>query len=69
MVEAAQDEQGRLWSYAALNDAFVTRRRARPEDAVYWLGEKTGSHNRRGRDLTLWNTDVLNPDAAARFAG
>ena len=43
------------------NDAFTVRRRCRPEDAIYGLGEKTGRHNRRGRDFTLWNTDVLDP--------
>ncbi|WNB87186.1 alpha-glucosidase domain-containing protein [Cellulomonas sp. ATA003] len=64
VVEAAQDEQGRYWSYATLNDAFVVRRRCRPEDAVYGLGEKTGRFNRRGRDFTLWNTDVLSPTAS-----
>ena len=49
--------------YATLNDAFWVRRRCRPEDAIYGLGEKTGRHNRRGREFTLWNTDVLNPHA------
>ena len=51
----------RYWAYATLNDAFTVRRRCRPEDAIYGLGEKTGRHNRKGRDFTLWNTDVLDP--------
>jgi alpha-glucosidase len=67
VVETAQDEDGRHWAYATLNDAFTIRRRCRPDDAVYGLGEKTGSHNRKGRDFTLWNTDVLDPHATAGF--
>ena len=41
VVETAQDADGR-WAYATLNDAFAIRRRRRPEDAIYGLGEKTG---------------------------
>ena len=67
VVETAQDDEGRYWAYATLNDAFTVRRRCRQEDAVYGLGEKTGRHNRRGRDFTLWNTDVLNEDATKEF--
>ena len=29
VVETAQDEQGRYWAYATLNDAFTVRRRCR----------------------------------------
>ena len=36
-----------------------------PEDAIFGLGEKSGRHNRKGRDFTLWNTDVLNPEGNA----
>jgi alpha-glucosidase len=67
VVETAADDQGRYWAYATLNDAFTLRRRCRPEDAVYGLGEKGGTHNRRGRDFTLWNTDVLSPAETAEF--
>lgn len=67
VVESAADEDGRFWTYATLNDAFVVRRKARPEDPVYGLGEKTGAGNRRGRDFTLWNTDVLDPRASGEF--
>ena len=67
VVETAVDDEGRPWAYARLNDSFTVRRRCRPEDAFYGLGEKTGSHNRRGRDFTLWNTDVLDPTATAEF--
>jgi len=67
VVETAQDEDGRYWTYATLNDAFTFHRRCRQEDAIYGLGEKTGHHNRKGRDFTLWNTDVLNTDATAEF--
>ena len=67
VVETFQDEDGRYWPYATLNDAFVVRRRCGAADAIYGLGEKSGRHNRRGRDFTLWNTDVLNPTASGEF--
>ena len=53
--------------YATLNDAFEIRRRCRPEDGIYGLGEKGGRHNRNRRDFTLWNTDILNPHSTAEF--
>lgn len=56
-------------AYSTLNDAFEVRRRCRPGDAIYGLGEKTGRHNRRGRAFTLWNTDVLDPHATREFTG
>jgi alpha-glucosidase len=55
-------------AYAILNDAFVIRRRCRGADAIYGLGEKTGPLNRRGRDYSLWNVDVLDPRASGEFA-
>ena len=61
VVETAQDEQGRWWPYATLNDAWTVRRRACVSDGVHGLGEKGGPGNRKGRDYTLWNTDVLDP--------
>ena len=67
VVETARDTDGRYWAYASLNDAFTIRRRCRQEDAIYGLGEKTGRHNRKGRDFTLWNTDVLDPNATEEF--
>jgi alpha-glucosidase len=67
VVETARDADGRPWPYATLNDAFVVRRRCRPEDPVYGLGEKSGRHNRRRRDFTLRNTDILQSDATAEF--
>ncbi|WP_146900762.1 glycoside hydrolase family 31 protein [Cellulomonas aerilata] len=67
VVETALDDHGRPWAYATLNDAFVLRRRCRPEDAIFGLGEKTGRLNRRGREFTLWNTDVLAPTASGEF--
>jgi alpha-glucosidase len=67
VVETAQDVDGRYWTYATLNDAFTFRRRCHQEDAIYGLGEKTGHHNRKGRNFTLWNTDVLNPYATREF--
>ena len=68
VIETAADADGRCWPYATLNDAFTLRRRCRKEDAIFGLGEKTGRHNRKGRDFTLWNTDVLDPHAAREFA-
>ncbi|MEA2316476.1 MAG: alpha-glucosidase [Solirubrobacteraceae bacterium] len=63
----AQDADGGFGAYATLNDAFEIRRRCRPEDAIYGLGERTGRHNRRGRDFTLWNADVLDPVTSGEF--
>ncbi|NUO91313.1 MAG: DUF4968 domain-containing protein, partial [Dermatophilaceae bacterium] len=67
VIESAPDEEGRYWTYATLNDAWTTRRRIGRDDAIYGLGEKGGRHNRRGRDFTMWNTDVLNEHATAEF--
>ncbi len=67
VIETATDEDGHYWSYATLNDAFTLRRRCRREDAIYGLGEKSGRHNRKGRDFTFWNLDVLNPSETAEF--
>lgn len=54
-------------AYSTLNDAFEVRRRCRAEDAIYGLGEKSGAFNRKGRDFTLWNVDVLNPHETREF--
>ena len=67
VVETAADAEGRYWAYATLNDTWTLRRRCRQEDAVFGLGEKGGRHNRKGRDFTLWNTDVLSPSETAEF--
>ena len=67
VVETMADAEGRYWPYATLNDAFTVRRRCRQEDAIFGLGEKGGHHNRRGRDFTMWNTDVLSPTDTAEF--
>ncbi|MEU7429913.1 TIM-barrel domain-containing protein [Streptomyces sioyaensis] len=67
VFETAQDSNGTHQSYATLNDAFTFVRRCNPSDAVYGLGEKTGRQNRKGRDFTLWNTDILNPSATGEF--
>src|SRR3954465_15132309 len=66
-AQTPRHQDGRYWPYATLNDAFVVRRRCRPEDPVYGLGEKSGRHNRRRRDFTLWNTDILQEAATAEF--
>jgi alpha-glucosidase len=49
--------------YRELNNVFTVTRSLPFGDAIYGLGEKTGHSNRRGREFTLWNTDVLNPNA------
>ena len=67
VIESAADADGACWTYATLNDAFTVRRRCRQEDAIFGLGEKSGRHNRRGRDFTLWNNDVLDPNSAREF--
>ena len=67
VLETAIDADGVPWTYATLNDAFTLRRRVRREDAIFGLGEKAGRHNRKGRDFTLWNTDVLSPSETAEF--
>ena len=67
VIETATDEDGHHWAYGTLNDAFTLRRRCRREDAVFGLGEKSGRHNRKGRDFTFWNLDVLNPSETAEF--
>ncbi|MEO7752068.1 MAG: glycoside hydrolase family 31 protein [Terracoccus sp.] len=54
-------------AYSTLNDAFEIRRRCGADDAFLGLGEKGGRLDRKGRDFTMWNTDVLNPDATAEF--
>lgn len=54
-------------TYATLNDAFTFSRRTTPASPVYGLGEKTGPVNRRGRDYSMWNVDVLNPTSAGEF--
>ena len=67
VIETAQDEAGKFWAYATLNDSFTIRRRCRQEDAIFGLGEKSGRHNRKGRDFTMWNTDVLSPFETLEF--
>ena len=67
VIETAADEHGRYWTYATLNDAFTLRRCCRQEDAIFGLGEKSGRHDRKGRDFIMYNVDVLNPSAAEEF--
>jgi alpha-glucosidase len=67
VIETARDSDGQYWAYATLNDAFTLRRKCRQEDAIFGLGEKSGRHNRKGRDFTLWNTDVLSPFETLEF--
>jgi len=67
VVETAADAGGRFWAYATLNDAFTLRRRSQRDDSIYGLGEKSGRHNRMGRDFTIWNTDVLDPYTTREF--
>ena len=69
ILQSHHDDEKRAWSYATLNDEFVVRRRCHREDSFFGLGEKTGRFNRRGREFTLWNTDVLNPNTVGEVAG
>ncbi|NNJ11721.1 DUF4968 domain-containing protein [Chloroflexales bacterium ZM16-3] len=68
IFETWRDADGTPWPYATLNDSFVLKRRCLREDAFLGLGEKTGRLNRRGRDFTLWNNDVLDPNSEREFA-
>jgi alpha-glucosidase len=67
VLESAADDEGRYWTYATLNDSWTTRRACGPDDAFFGLGEKGGRLDRRGRDFTMWNTDVLNEHATEEF--
>jgi alpha-glucosidase len=67
IFETAHTRDGQSGAYSVLNDTFVLRRKIGKLDPIYGLGEKTGSFNRRGRDFTLWNVDVLNPTASGEF--
>ncbi len=67
VAETAPDGRGGWGAYATLNDAFEIRRRCRPEDGIYGLGEKGGRLNRRRQRYTLWNTDVLDPAGKDEF--
>ncbi|MEY4367630.1 MAG: hypothetical protein RLZ28_1045 [Actinomycetota bacterium] len=67
VVETARDADGTPRAFETLNDAFAVYRKIGANDAVYGLGEKAGRQNRRGRSFTLWNTDVLSPDASGEF--
>lgn len=64
---AVDDESGEPWTYATLNDEWVVTRRCEASDSFYGLGEKTGRFDRKGRDFTLWNTDVLNPNTDGEY--
>ncbi len=68
ILQSHEDDGKRPWAYATLNDEFIVRRRCHRGDAMFGLGEKTGRFNRRGRDFSLWNTDVLNPSVAGAVA-
>ncbi len=63
LFEDHRDETGSR-GYRHLNDSFVVARRIAPHDSIYGLGQKMGQSDRRGRRWTLWNTDVLTPNAA-----
>ena len=68
VFETAVDEaDGLPRTYATLNDEFVVTRRCGAPDSFYGLGEKTGRFDRKGRDFTLWNTDVLNPNTNGEY--
>jgi alpha-glucosidase len=53
--------------YRETDSGFTVTHGCGAEDAFYGLGQKTGSFNRRGRDLILWNSDVLNPNVSGGY--
>ncbi len=61
IFEDAVGDDGSPLGYQQLNDSFVVTRKIGFHDCIYGLGEKAGSFDRRGRNFTLWNTDVLQP--------
>lgn len=67
IFETLQAPDGTPWTYATLNDQFMVGRVCRREDGFFGLGEKAGPFNRKGREYTLWNNDVLNPSASQEF--
>ncbi len=67
IFESAEDADGQPWAYATLNDAFLVRRRCARQDSFYGLGEKSGRFDRRGRQLQLRNTDILNPNVEREY--
>lgn len=62
IFEDADDEHGTPIGYLQLNDTFVVTRRIEAHDSIFGLGQKTGAADRRGRNFTMWNTDILQPD-------
>ncbi len=67
VVETAADADGR---YVGVRHAQRRLRAAPPVPArgrrsTGW-GRRPAAHNRRGRDFTLWNTDVLDPEGVRR---
>src|SRR3569833_1171017 len=66
-LPASKTKDEKLGAYLHLNDEFLVARKIGKKDAILGLGEKTDSFNRRGRRFSLWNTDVLDPDASGQF--
>jgi len=57
-----------LKSTADSEGGFRTVRHRAAEDFFYGLGEKTGGFNRNGRNLALWNSDVLAPAVSGGYS-
>jgi alpha-glucosidase len=53
--------------YRTVGEGFELVRGCGRDDAFYGLGQKTGRFDRRGRDLVLWNSDVLNPNVSGGY--
>lgn len=62
LFEDADDTDGNPVGYLQLNDTFVVTRRLEAHDSIFGLGQKTGTADRRGRNFTMWNTDILQPN-------
>jgi len=53
--------------YRTVGEGFELVRGCGRDDSFYGLGQKTGRFDRRGRDLVLWNSDVLNPNVSGGY--
>jgi hypothetical protein len=57
---------GRPWPTPPSTTPSSCAAGCRPRTRSTGWARRPGAHNRRGRDFTLWNTDVLDPDRARR---
>ena len=67
ICESARNAAGESEFYGFINNRFVVTRRCAAKDVFYGLGEKTGGLNRQGRDVVLWNTDIMDGNSNRQF--